>query len=205
MRDTPFLSTWTSCRSLSSDLAFSKASIQEFEVVLTSYFTPATSDYLTVFWNCSITATSSPFKSDLGFISLLSADVLTECKTSASRLPRWRQSFDGWSEVYVAARVGERRQKTSGILYTVSMGRYDIMSPIDFHVLLSCIHAKYLMTDVEVWTDWDGTGGLWEYGGGLCVRVCICSKANKRKSEWKQSIGRCVCVCVCVCVQKRVQ
>lgn len=111
MRDTAFLSTWTSCRSLSTDLAFSKASIQEFEVVLTLYFTPATSNHLTVFCNCSVTATSSPFKSDLGFISLLGADVLTECKASASRLPGCRQSLDGWNEVYVAARMGERRQK----------------------------------------------------------------------------------------------
>lgn len=44
------------------------------------------------------------------------------------------------------------RQKPQSIV------KYDIMSIIDFQVLLSCIYHKYLMTGVEVWPDWDGTG-----------------------------------------------
>lgn len=82
------------------------------------------------------------------------------------------------------------------------MVRYNIMSPIDFHVLLSCIHHKYLMTGVEVWPDWGGTGGPAGIEGEVWQAcVCVCSIANKSKRKRERLNGtesRKEHVCVCM-------
>lgn len=90
--------------------------------------------------------------------------------------------------------------KTSGISYTL---RYNIMSPIDFHVLLSCIHNKYLMTGVEVWTDWGGTGACGDRRGRVCVCVCVYVQSQIRARErMYRTESRKVCVYVCVCMER---
>lgn len=72
------------------------------------------------------------------------------------------------------------------------------MSPIDFHVLLSCIHNKYLMTGVEVWMDWHETGACGDGRGCMCVCVCVwvCIYVQRQTRERMNGnrVGKCVFV-----------
>lgn len=80
----------------------------------------------------------------------------------------------------------ELKKIKSSLLHAPSIVRHNIMSLIDFHVLLSCIHDKNFM--IVVWGCGDGNGRL-EGQMGRCVYMY-------KSKQYQENEKACETVCV---------
>lgn len=120
---------------------------------------------------------------------------------------RKEKHYDSWTEInlnvnhshqhcdmYVQTGVckfnKELKKIKSSLSHAPSIARHNIMSLIDFHVLLSWIHDKNFM--IVVWRRGDGNGRLEGQMG-----TCVCMFKSKQDQENEKA---CEAVCVCACV-----